>query len=75
MRNLPCSKWANWDVRGGQRMDEVTADYESDLVDLSDIALPELLDSDNTVLANALRRVLTEVDQEQDPVAGFSSGI
>jgi FXSXX-COOH protein len=56
-------------------MDEVTADYESDLVDLSDIALPAVLDSDDTVLANALRRVLTEVDQEQDAAAGFTSRI
>jgi FXSXX-COOH protein len=63
------------DNRGGQRMDEVTADYESDLVDLTHVELPELLDSDETVLANALRRVVTEIDQEQDTVAGFQSGI
>jgi FXSXX-COOH protein len=56
-------------------MDEVTADYESDLVDLSDVALPEVLDNDDTVLANALRRVVIEVDQEQGAVAGFQSGI
>lgn len=56
-------------------MDEVTADYESDLVDLTHVELPELIDSDETVLANALRRILTEVDQEQGTVAGFQSGI
>jgi FXSXX-COOH protein len=56
-------------------MDEVTADYVSDLVDLTHVELPELIDSDETVLANALRRILTEVDQEQGTVAGFQSGI
>jgi FXSXX-COOH protein len=56
-------------------MDEVTADYESDLVDLTHVELPELIDSDETVLTNALRRILTEVDQVQDTIADFNSGI
>jgi FXSXX-COOH protein len=43
------------------------------LVDLTGTPLAELISSDETVLAEALRRLLAEMDQPQEIIAAFQS--
>jgi FXSXX-COOH protein len=51
------------------------ADYESDLPDLSQISISLLLQQDDSVLAQAVRRLVSEVDGGRDAVARFNSSI
>jgi FXSXX-COOH protein len=43
------------------------------LIDVNRIPLADLLASDDTVLAAAVRRVLTELDRTGEIIAGFGS--
>lgn len=43
------------------------------LVDVTDWSLAELVHSDDTVLAAALRRLLSEIDRPQEIIAAFQS--
>ena len=47
--------------------------HEADLVDLTDLPLSEVLTMDESALAQSLRRLVEEVDQQEDIVAGFSN--
>jgi FXSXX-COOH protein len=44
-----------------------------DLVDVTRMALPDLISSENSVLANSLRRILDEMDEPHTIIAGFSN--
>jgi FXSXX-COOH protein len=44
-----------------------------DLVDVTRMALPELISSENSVLANSLRRILDEMDEPDTIIAAWSS--
>lgn len=47
----------------------------TDLADLNDLTLADLVSIDNPVLLDSLRRVLEETDGPQEIVAGFQSAI
>ncbi|WP_106240742.1 FxSxx-COOH cyclophane-containing RiPP peptide [Allonocardiopsis opalescens] len=47
----------------------------SDLVDLGGIGLAELGRLDDSALAHAIRRVLSDADNSSSTVAGFNSSI
>lgn len=47
----------------------------SDLVDVTRLPLDDLLAARDTVLSNALRRLLAELDQPQEIIAAFDSYI
>jgi FXSXX-COOH protein len=47
----------------------------SDLIDLAGLTLANVLSLDDSVVANSLRRILREIDQPQDAVAGFQSAM
>jgi FXSXX-COOH protein len=49
------------------------ADPAAPLIDVTRMELTELIASDDTVLAAALDRVLTELDAAGEIIAGFSS--
>jgi FXSXX-COOH protein len=55
-------------------MDQSAADLQSELPDLTRLALADLATSDD-VLAHSLRRVLAEADTAEDAIAGFQSFI
>jgi FXSXX-COOH protein len=46
---------------------------ESDLVDVTRMPLVELIPSDDSVLANSLRRLLTDLDRPHEIVAAFAN--
>ncbi len=48
---------------------------ESDLIDLTGVRLSDLQELPDSPLAQALRRVLAELDSDGEPVAGFQSAI
>jgi FXSXX-COOH protein len=48
---------------------------EPALVDLTGLPLPELFASDDSVLANSLRRLLADLDRPQDVVAAFGNSV
>lgn len=48
---------------------------ESDLPDLSGITLRDLDDLGDDVVTEGLRRIITELDESAEPVAGFQSAI
>jgi FXSXX-COOH protein len=48
---------------------------EPALVDLTGLPLPELFASDDSVLANSLRRLLADLDRPQDIIAGFGNSV
>lgn len=53
-------------------------EYESPLVDLTDLPLTELAGlsaRDDSALAHSLRRVIAAVNSDHDAVAGFQSAI
>jgi FXSXX-COOH protein len=50
-------------------------DLESDLVDLADMPLAELRVSGDSALAHALRRLVEDVSNTNDVIAGFQSAI
>lgn len=45
----------------------------SDVVDVSDLPLPELAFGDDTVLQDALGRLLIELDHPREIIAGWNS--
>lgn len=47
--------------------------HEANLVDLTGLPLSEVLTMDESVLAQSLRRLTEEADQQEDIVAGFSN--
>jgi FXSXX-COOH protein len=56
-------------------MDQAPTDFESDLVDLNDVTLRELMTLDDSVLGHALRRLWHEADLPEELVAGFNQTI
>lgn len=57
-------------IAGNQGDREV---QQSGLVDVTAMPLAELVPSDDSVLGNALRRLLIEMDQPEEIIAAFSS--
>lgn len=51
------------------------ADYATDLADIRDLSLADLVSIDNPILLDSLRRVLEDADGPQEIVAGFQSAI
>jgi FXSXX-COOH protein len=65
-----------WLVSQSQQVDASgDEDLESDLVDLTDMPLAELRVSGDSVLAHALRRLVEDVSNTDDVIAGFQSAI
>lgn len=56
-------------------MPPMQPDFETELPDLADVSLEDLVGLDNPVLLESLGRVLEESDKPQDVVAGFQSAI
>ena len=56
------------------RSDE-EADTRSCLVDVTQVPLRDLIETDSSVLANALRRVRAELAGSEDVVAGHSDSV
>jgi FXSXX-COOH protein len=46
---------------------------DSGLADVTRMALPELLPSDDSVLANSLRRLLADLDRPQEVISAFGN--
>lgn len=47
----------------------------SDLAELTDLSLPELLAADESALAHSLRRIRREIEQPEEAVAGFQNSL
>jgi FXSXX-COOH protein len=56
-------------------MDQAPTEYDSDLVDLNDVTMREVMALDESVLGHALRRLWQEADHPEELVAGWDSGI
>jgi FXSXX-COOH protein len=54
-------------------MTDPLLDHETDLVDLTDIPLSQVLAMVESVLAQSLLRLTREADRQEDVVAGFSN--
>ncbi|MDQ4033513.1 MAG: FxSxx-COOH protein [Actinomycetota bacterium] len=54
-------------------MTDPLLDHETDLVDLTDLPLSQVMTMEESVLAQSLRRLAQDVDQQEDIVAGFQS--
>ncbi len=52
-----------------------SADFVSDLIDLTQMSLAELRSLDRAILSEALRRVAKEVENSVDVIAGFQAAI
>ena len=55
-------------------------EWESDLVDVSELSLSELTgladdESDDSALARALRRIADDLADPDEPIAGFNSAL
>lgn len=50
-------------------------DHECDLIDLSGLSVEEVLRLKPTVLTHSLQRILDEIDNPQDAVAGWQSAL
>jgi FXSXX-COOH protein len=50
-------------------------DWQSDLADVTEADLLDLAVSTDTVLANSIKRLLTEVRDSQEVVAGHGNGV
>lgn len=50
-------------------------EHPSDLVDLSRVSLADLRDLPDSAVTESLRRIVAELDQAAEPVAGFQSAI
>lgn len=56
-------------------MADATEDVATDLVDLGQVSLSELRSLDQSVLSDALRRVVEEANNSVDAIAGFQAVI
>ncbi|HEX2315845.1 MAG TPA: FxSxx-COOH cyclophane-containing RiPP peptide [Thermomonospora sp.] len=56
-------------------MRDADGEFESVLIDVSGLSLPELLSLDGTVLGEALHRIRAEAADPREVVAGFQSGM
>jgi FXSXX-COOH protein len=59
----------------GTPMAEASPHYDSDLPELGTVPLREVMELDESVLAQALRRVWHEADHPEEVLAGFTSSI
>ena len=50
-------------------------DLESDLPDLAAMTLPQIEDYDQSVLANSLRRLMQQVDDDVGTLSSFNAAI
>lgn len=55
-------------------MDGEREESTSSLPDLTDVSLDEILDSPDTALARAVRRVLRQTAGAEPPISAYSSG-
>lgn len=56
-------------------MADATEDVSTDLVDLGQVSLSDLLSLDQPILSDALRRVVEEAKNSIDVIAGFQAVI
>lgn len=56
-------------------MTDPLLNHETDLVDLTDLPLSQVMTMDESVLAQSLRRLAQDVDQQEGIVAGFQSSL
>lgn len=54
-------------------MTDPLLDHETDLVDLTGLPLSQVMTMDESVLAQSLRRLAHDVDQQENIIAGFQS--
>jgi FXSXX-COOH protein len=58
--------------------DEEQPEWRSDMVDVSRMSLTELTElaeADDSALARSLRRLVTDLDRPDEPIAGFNSAL
>lgn len=55
--------------------DTACGDQQSSLLDVSRLSLADVRTLDDTAIAHSLRRLLEEVDEPRDAVAGWQSAI
>jgi FXSXX-COOH protein len=56
-------------------MDEVQADIESNILDVTSIDLEVLPELENPILQASIIRILREADQPDEALSGFNSSI
>jgi hypothetical protein len=56
-------------------VDEKANTVDGQLIDLSGFSLDDLLRLDESVFSNALRRIMSDVDQADDVIARFNNRI
>jgi FXSXX-COOH protein len=61
--------------KGDRALADPADEIESELVDLTELSLEQVRSLDGSVLGNALRRVVAEVDNPERAFAGFSQRI
>jgi FXSXX-COOH protein len=63
-------------VDAGQDGDGKPTEWRSVMVDISAVALADLVDDeDDSALARALRRVTDDLSRPGEPIAGFNSAL
>jgi len=67
--------FANEQADGAEPESGLDAERGTDLADVSRMSLTDILAADETVLANSLRRLLTELDRPQEIIASHQNYI
>lgn len=62
-------------MEGPTATDAAEPDWQSVMVDVSDLPLTQLAAGDDSVLAASLRRLADELQHPGEPIAGFNSAL
>jgi FXSXX-COOH protein len=63
-------------VNGGLPTDEAQHDWQSAMIDVSEMSLADLVGTEaDTPLAQSLRRLADDVANPGEPIAGFNSAL
>ena len=63
-------------VNGGSPTDEAQHEWQSAMIDVSEVSLADLVETEaDTPLAHSLRRLADGVANPGEPIAGFNSAL
>jgi FXSXX-COOH protein len=63
-------------VDGGPRTGDTPPEWKSEMIDVSGMALTDLVaDDDDSALARSLRRLAADLAEPGEPIAGFNSAL
>ena len=63
-------------VNGGSRAENPNPEWRSDMIDVSEMSLSDLIAADDeSVLARSLRRLADDLAHPGEPIAGFNSAL